>query len=450
MSTAGPLLPPPRHAAMNVFWLLTAINFLNYLDRIIFVAIGPELKHELHLTSSEVGLVSSAFLFIYSISALPLGIMADRGSRTHIIAFGVILWSLATWYTAIARTFPELFFGRAILGIGEASYIPAGAALLAAYFPSSERARVMSRWGASTLVGTALGFVAGGFIAQHFGWRFAFVLCGPPGLLLGWLAWRITDRRAYDEADLHAVKSAQTTTARRPASWREQFQQVFAQARETLRSRTVLLCIGVQALGLFVMTPALIFLPIYLREHFGLSIQMTNYLAGGVLIPAGIIGTLLGGAIADALSRRFSGGRMLAVMIGFGGAAPFFVIALLSRHLPMMLLFAFIAVAFLNMYNGPLNAAIQDVVPATLRATGFAVIMTASHLLGDNWSPSVIGWLADATHSVALALVFLGGPALVLGTILAYFGRGIYAREAASRPQDANIAAQAVVAPTLH
>src|SRR5579885_2227342 len=129
------IVPPSARAANTVFWLLTAINFLNYLDRIIFVAVGPELKSAFHVDDAQVGATASAFLLVYTLAALPMGLLADRASRTKIIAVGVALWSLATWYTAVAHTFGELFAGRAVLGIGEASYIPAGAALLAAYFP---------------------------------------------------------------------------------------------------------------------------------------------------------------------------------------------------------------------------------------------------------------------------------------------------------------------------
>jgi MFS family permease len=426
-----PLLPPSARAASTIFWLLTAINFLNYLDRIVFVAVGPDLKAAFHLDNGQVGITASAFLLVYTLAALPLGLLADRGSRTKIIAVGVALWSLATWYTAIAHTFVELFIGRAVLGIGEASYVPAGAALLAAYFPLARRAEVLSRWGASTLVGTAVGFVAGGVIAQHLGWRFAFVLCGPPGLVLAWLMWRATDRQAYDEADRQTAPAAQAHLARQARDLWQTLSGGIAQIRGVLRSRTVLITIFLQALGLFATTPALIFVPIYLKTHFHLTTQTTALLAGGVLIPAGVLGTLLGGWLADRLGRRFRGGRMLAVVIGFAGAAPFFIAGFLAQNLIVLLALAFVAIAFMNMYSGPLNAIAQDVVPVTLRASALAVIMTAAHLLGDVQSPTIVGTLADhiASHNLAYALVLCGGPALVLAALLAMVAVRVYAAE---------------------
>jgi MFS family permease len=424
-------MPPTARAAAYIFWLLTAVNFLNYLDRIVFVAVGPALKEAFHLNDGQVGVTASAFLLVYTVAALPMGLVADRGSRTKIIAIGVALWSLATWYTAIAHTFAELFVGRAVLGIGEASYIPAGAALLAAYYPAARRAEVLSRWGASTLVGTAVGFIAGGVIAQHIGWRFAFVLCGPPGLLLAWLIWRATDRQAYDEADRRAL-AAQAPYAPRGAHglWHA-LAGMAAQVRAVLRSPTVRLTILLQALGLFVATPSLVFVPIYLKTHFHLGLQTTALVTGGVLIPAGVLGTVAGGWLADRLGRHYAGGRMLAVVIGFAGAAPFFIVGFLSHSLVMLLAFAFVGVFFLNMYSGPLNAIAQDVVPVTLRASALAVIMTLAHLLGDVGSPTLVGSLTDhsRSHNVAHILAYCSGPALIAAMFLALWARRLYARE---------------------
>ncbi len=423
------LRPPARGLALSVFWVLTGINFLNYLDRFVFVAVGPQLKGDFHLSDSQVGLTASAFLLVYTLAALPLGLFADRSSRTRIIALGAAVWSIATWYTAIAHTFVELFLGRAVLGIGEASYLPAGAALLAAYFAGDERATVQSRWGASSLVGTAAGFVLGGIIAGHFGWRWAFVICGAPGLVMAWLAWRLPDRVAYDKADLGDRRDAPDT--RRRHRFGDAFAGLVAQARRVLRSPTVRIIIAVNALGLLVTTPAVVFVPIYLHEHFHRGVQTTALLTGGVLVPAGVGGALLGGVLANALSRRYASGRMLAAGIGFACAVPFFIAGLLARDLVVLLALSFFAVLFMSMYNGPINAAVQDVIPGTLRATAAAVIMTLAHLLGDVSSPTIVGALAGhlAGHSVARALIIVGAPALTLAAIVALLGAGVYARE---------------------
>ena len=452
-----PILPPRRRASSMVFWLLVSINVINYLDRIIFAAIGPLLKADFHINDAQVGLAASAFLFIYTVAALPLGVMADRGSRTKIIAFGVAAWSLATWYTAISHTFPELFLGRAVLGIGEASYVPAGTALLAAYFASSARARVMSLWGASTLIGTAAGFVVGGVIAQSIGWRWAFVICGLPGLVLAVLMWRTQDRRVYDAADAQvgsqemlASIAAPTTRARsrqQTSSWRAALGTIFVQMRAILRSPTARLNIVLQALGLCVTTPAVIFIPIYLQGHFHLNILTTDLVAGGVLIPGGVLGAVLGGFVADALTKRFVGGRMLAAALGYACAIPCLIAALLVPSLLWLMPLAFLATAFMNVYNGPLNAVLQDIIPGALRASAAAIIMTLAHLLGDVPSPTIVGWLESVTHlPISQALLLYGVPALTLAAFLAWWGAGVYAREMQRREVNADATMPALAA----
>ena len=447
------LLPPTSHAARTILWIMIAINFFNYVDRIIFAAVGPELKRAFHLTDGQIGMTGSAFILVYAVSALPLGLVADRHSRTKVIAIGVALWSLATWYTSIASNLPQLFLGRAVLGIGEASYIPAGIALLAAYYAPSVRASVMSRWGASTLVGTAVGFILGGVIAQHVGWRFAFVLCAIPGLVLAVFAWRMQDRPAYDEADRHArneVTQSNSQSAPTFGGVRGAFAFLVKQVRLTMRSPTVRICICIQAMGLFVVTPSIIFIPIYLREHFHLSIQTTALLAGGVLIPGGVLGTILGGKLADALSKRYAGGRMMTVAIGFAFALPCYIAAFLVPSLYLLLPLAFLATAFMNMYSGPMNAITQDVVPSYLRASAAGVIMTLAHLLGDVASPTLIGSLTGnvarhhghhavqyvARMNIAQALVLCSAPVLTMGALLAVWAVHIYAREMAASDSD--------------
>ncbi len=417
---------PITRTAMNIFWLLALINFMNYLDRFIFVAVVPILSTDLHLNNAEIGLTTSSFLLIYTLTALPMGFLADRTSRTHIIAIGVALWSLATWYTAISTGFWQLFLGRALLGIGEASYVPAGIALLSAYFAPERRARVLSNWGVGSLVGMALGYVLGGLVAQIFNWRWAFILCGPPGLSLAWVAWRAPDRAAYEP--LPAGARARSPF---PSTWKG----LLEQGRRALQSPVVRLATVIQALGLFFTTPAVIFIPVYLHTHFHLSVGQTALLAAIVLIPGGVLGTVLGGVVADLLSKRFAGGRMLAVAISFVGAAPFFLLALLAGNLIVMLIFAMIATIFINLFNGPLNAIIQDVVPTTLRASAAAIVMTLAHLAGDVGSPTLVGRLADNSRHIGTAgsLLILGVPALVLGAIASLWGVRVYVHEMRQR-----------------
>src|SRR5207247_504464 len=136
---------------------MVGINLLHYLDRYVAAAVAPQVQDELHLTNSEVGLFGTAFLLVYAIAAIPFGYWGDRGVRKTVIGVGVTIWSIATVLTGFARNYAQLFLSRAVVGIGEASYYPAGTSLMSDWFPKEQRARVMSLWGAGSTIGIALG-----------------------------------------------------------------------------------------------------------------------------------------------------------------------------------------------------------------------------------------------------------------------------------------------------
>src|SRR3954465_10018293 len=169
------------------------INLLNYLDRYVAASVAPMVQKELHLTDSQIGLFGTAFLLVYAIAAVPFGYWAARGIRKNVIAVGVAIWSIATLFTGFARTYAQLFLSRAVVGIGEASYYPAGTSMLSDYFPKEQRSRVMSVWGAGSTVGIALGFAGGGFIAEKYGWPKAFFVAAIPGLILAVLAFQMRE-----------------------------------------------------------------------------------------------------------------------------------------------------------------------------------------------------------------------------------------------------------------
>src|SRR5713226_10169648 len=208
--SAGPGLGvSPRSAgryATYVFWIMFSINLLNYLDRYVFTGASNVVATELGLSIDQVGYLATAFILVYAVGTIPLGIWADRSSRKNIVALCITIWSLATVFTALAGNFITIFISRMVLGIGEAGYYPAGTAMLSDYFSRSKRAQVMSRWTAGSLIGLMVGFIAGGVIAGlgHGMWRLAFLFTGIPGLILAFLAWRLREPRR-NQADEEAA-----------------------------------------------------------------------------------------------------------------------------------------------------------------------------------------------------------------------------------------------------
>jgi MFS transporter, Spinster family, sphingosine-1-phosphate transporter len=431
--------------AAVVFWLMFAINVVNYLDRLIVIAVGPALKADFHLVDSQVGFLSSAFILVYTLAALPCGLIADRFSRTRVITFGVALWSLMSAATAFVRNFPLLFLTRAGVGVGEASYYPAGSALLGAYYPLKKRARIMSGWQVGQLVGMVLAF---GIVAlldsiidpAREPWRIAFFITGIPGLILALVIWFVKDQpdvSVEDESEPIDEGKHVGDAHGAALSLAGGFGAMMQSVGTVVRIRTVWVVVSLQALMFIVVTPAIVFLPIYVhaeRGPFHLASNATAIVTGIIIVAGGVSGLLLGGVVADWLSTRFRGGRVLAVAVGFGIAIPFYAVALLTSSLPLFVILAIIAVMSLNLPVGPLVASLTDATPPALRATAFAVSLSLAHLLGDVWAPGLVGSISTALHEQAnLALLIVGLPCLTLASVAAFFGARLYSRDVAKR-----------------
>jgi MFS family permease len=442
----GPSLTARISSAGWVLGLLFAINLVNYLDRLLAVAAGPTLKLEFGLSDRDIGLLASAFLLIYTVAALPLGLVADRVARSRVVALGVALWSVTSGATAFCRSFGGLLATRAGVGIGEASYFPAGAALLSAYYPLKQRARAMSRWGAGQMVGTALAFALIAALDRALGpllgWRAAFAIAAAPGLLLAALMWFVRDRPAANgepAAESSAVAAPGTAPAEtvRLSSPSQTLAGVLAQIGGVLRIRTVVLSIALQAIVYIVTTPTITFLTIYVPSRasgFRLGPGQAALISGLVIVLGGLAGTLFGGYLADWLSPRVPGGRILAIGLGFAAALPCYVVALLTHALPVFLVAATLAVVALTIQVGPLGAIVQDATPAHLRASAVAVSLVLAHLLGDAWAATAVGAISTALgERTNLGLLIVGVPALVVGMAVALLGARVYLADLAAR-----------------
>src|SRR6266404_3530109 len=301
--------------AHSALLLLLGINLFNYIDRQILAALEPDIRASFFAPGdvnamTKTGLLGDAFFVTYMISAPILGLLADRFSRWIIVGSAVILWSLASGVSGLAATFAILFATRICVGIGEGGYGPAAPTILSDLFPIEIRGRIMAIFCAAIPVGSALGYVIGGLIGAHLGWRWAFYLVAPPGLLLGLLCFWQRDPRVTGR------HLAQESPRRRLADYLTLF-----------RTRSYLInCVAI-TLMTFVTGGLGFWVPAYLRYRnqspaFGMSIF------GGITVVAGLTSTLLGGIIADKLRARLPGSYFLVSGIGMVIACPIFVVSL--------------------------------------------------------------------------------------------------------------------------
>jgi MFS transporter, Spinster family, sphingosine-1-phosphate transporter len=429
-----------------VFSVFFIISFLNYLDRNIFTGASNAIAKDLGLSLAQVGYIASAFLVVYTLTTIPLGVWADRASRKNVVALSVAVWSLTTALTALASGFVSIFISRMLLGVGEAGYFPAGTALLSDFYHRGRRARIMSLWNIAQYLGVFVGFALGGVLASMGLWRVAFLVAAIPGVLMAFLCWRIREPRrnqADEDADL-AANELVLTAIEQPAPPdvearpKQRVQTFWQQCKQMLRIKTLLVLMVIQIFAFFVLGVNVTYLPIYLQQGdtFHMSQQYTGLYSGGVIILAGLTGNILGGFFSDLLQRRYAGARVLVCGCGFLLGAPLLAMAVETRNFVFFTILLFLTVTMLAIYNGPSAAATQDIVPSWLRSTSIALSLFVAHLLGDAFAPALIGTLAtnfDPTHGqhfalnaagneLGLAILITCTPALVIAGLVGILG----------------------------
>jgi MFS transporter, Spinster family, sphingosine-1-phosphate transporter len=388
--------------AHGALFLLLGINLFNYIDRQILAALEPDIRASFFAADdvnamTKTGLLGDAFFVTYMISAPILGLLADRFSRWIIVGFAVILWSLASGGSGLAATFAILFATRICVGIGEGGYGPAAPTILSDLFPIETRGRIMAIFCAAIPVGSALGYVIGGLIGTHLGWRWAFYLVAPPGLLLGLLCFRQRDPRV---AGHHLVQKSPRRSMR-------DYLNLF-------RTRSYLINCVAQTLMTFVTGGLGFWVPAYLRyRNQSPAGGMTIF--GLITVVAGLISTLLGGVIADRLRPRFAGSYFWVSGIGMLIACPFFITTLYvpfpAAWIPM-----FLAIFFLFLNTGPSNTALANVSVPAVRATAFAMNIFVIHALGDVQAFWLLGYIGGHTN-MHVAFLFVSGIIFASGLV---------------------------------
>jgi predicted MFS family arabinose efflux permease len=380
--------------------LLTAVNLLNYLDRFVVSALAESLRAELHLSDFRLGTLMTAFLVVYTLASPVFGALGDRGRRPRLLAAGVAIWSVATLLSGLAAGFVTLLLARALVGIGEAAYATISPSLMADHFERSRRGRAFALFFAAIPVGAALGYVIGGLLDRSFGWRAAFFAVGLPGLLLAALVLREPDppRGQFDDAP-RAPPRPLLDAWRALAGNRPYVLAVLGYAAYSAATG---------ALGFW--------MPAFLERTRGMARAQATVEFGAVVVATGLIGTLLGGWIADALRRRIANADLWVCALSALAAAPLAAVALRASS-PAVYLGTLVAGQLcLFASAGPINDVIVAVVPPSERSTASAVSIFAIHALGDVPSPPLVGALSDRT-SLGTAILLVPAAIAVAGAL---------------------------------
>jgi MFS transporter, Spinster family, sphingosine-1-phosphate transporter len=393
-------------AAGTALVLLLTINLFNYIDRQVLAAVEPEIRATFFAAGDpnamrDTGLLGSAFLVTYMFAAPLLGFLADRFSRWVIVGTAVILWSVATGVSGLAATFGILFATRICVGIGEGGYGPAAPTILADLYPIETRGRIMAIFCAAIPVGSALGYVIGGAVGAHWGWRWAFYMVAPPGLILGLLCFWQRDPRAASDGLMQ----------RAPRRGLKDYLKIF-QTRSYLANciAQTLMTFAAGGLGYWVSE--------YLRfRNQSPAAGRTTF--GLITVVAGLSSTIIGGIVADKLRPRFPASYFWVSGIGMLIACPFFIVALYIPF-PAAWIAMFVAIFLLFLNTGPSNTALANVSLPAVRATAFAVNIFVIHALGDVQAFWLLGYIGGHSNiRIAFlfvsAVIFASGIAWILG-----------------------------------
>lgn len=379
----------PPGTARTILVLLTVLNFLNYVDRYVLAAVLEKIKLDpafAGVSDARLGLLQTAFLVVYMLASPASGALGHRVPRKYLVAAGVGLWSLATAASGLARDYRELFIARALIGFGEAGYATVAPAMLSDLFSRDRRARVLSIFYIATPVGSSLGFILGGAVAEAWSWRHAFFVAGGPGILLALLALAIPEpTRGAQDGEGEDGRRGGAGAAR---SWGAEV-MALARNRDFLRisAATTLMTFSVGGLAFW--------MPTYFQEVRHLGAARANLYFGGIAVVAGIVGTFAGGFLGDAWTRRNPRGLLLLSGIGLLAATPFAAASPFAPALSLCLGLGFVAELFVFLNTGPLNTALINAVPPGVREVAVGINVLVIHLLGDAISPPLLGRLAE-------------------------------------------------------
>jgi MFS family permease len=389
-----------RRSPTVILGALTALNGLNYLDRYVLAATLTLVLQDFSLSDSQGGLLQSMFIVTYALACPVAGWLGDRGNRMRLAATGIFVWSLATVGSGLAPTYAMLLVARAMTGVGEAGYGVVTPALLSDCYPPARRPAVLGIFYAAIPVGSALGYVVGGVIGQALGWRQAFLVAGAPGLLLAFLLLFLVEPRrgTLDAAPAPAVPPVSSLGVV-GLLW----------SRKSYGVNT-----AAQIIYSFAMGGLATWAPAYFVRERGIPLAAAASTFGLLLVVAGFLGTLIGGGLAERLGRRWpdAGFRLSGWSLTLSIVFTLFAILAPQPVIFWPAMFVMLLLLFVNV--GPLNAALANVLPASLRARGFALTTMLLHLLGDAISPWLIGTASDR---VGLKL-----PVLVAGCLLSVSG----------------------------
>lgn len=390
--------------------VLLVILAFNYVDRLALGLLLQDIKLELSLSDTELGLLSGiAFALFYSVMGIPIARWADRGNRVTLISLTVALWSVMVAMCGLAANFTQLLLIRVGVAVGEAGCIPPAHSLIADYFTRAERPRAVAIYMLGAPLSVVIGYFLAGWINELYGWRVTFVILGLPGVVLAALAW-LTLREPRRVKCAPQVASSVLAGTSAPLTEQPTLKAVCTTLWANKTFRHLLLCFSVSCFfgnGIFQWQPA------FFIRSYGLSTGELGAWFAAIYGVGGVVGTYLGGEWASRRAANNEGLQLKVMAVAFAAFGLLSMFIYLSSN--QYVAFGLMGLATIGVYTtgGPLFATIQTLVPQRMRAMAIALIYLFANFIGMGLGPLVAGTLSDAfqpwagDESLRYALLFL-------------------------------------------
>ncbi|MGX7951479.1 MFS transporter [Tsuneonella sp. HG249] len=409
-----------RHSPALALVVLTAIGTIGFVDRIVISALVEPLKDEFGLNDAQIGLLGFAYSALNIVLGVAIARLAESKRRLTFTAVGTLLWSIAATASGYVNTWYQLLAARVAVGIGEAVGLPANQSVIADYFPPSRRASAMSILLLSAPLGALIGLAGGGFVAQHWGWRWAFIVTGLPGILLAAVVWLFVaepTRGAHDTVDDDSVPPMRAVVAR------------------MLRLKSMRHLIMGWALASMVGFGLIAFLSALMTRRFGLPVGEAGLMTALAASLPAAVSVAAGGAIADRLSARWPTSYVVFPALCLLLSAPLFAVAMTRGEFGTFFALSALSTLLLFTFLGPTAGTIQNLLDPRMRATGHALANIFTGMVG-GLGPVVVGWLSDTLLAQGLPADRALGYAMAATALMSWWAAAHYLRAARTLTDD--------------
>ena len=363
--------------------MLTLVYVFNFIDRQLLVILQESIKKELHLSDTQLGMLSGfTFAIFYVTLGIPIARFADKTNRRNTVAMSLGLWSIMTALSGTARNFVQLLLARIGVGVGEAGGSPPAHAMISDYYPPGKRSTALSIYSTGIYFGILTGFLMGGYLNQQLGWRMAFFALGIPGVIFSLVFYFTVKEPHRGATDMDASLTKKNHS----------FSHVL---RVLFSTRTFLFLALASGLHVFCIYGLVNWAPSFLSRLHGMKNVEIGAVLGPILGIGGAAGSFAGGILTDHFGKKDKRQYLkvpayaIIISILFGAGALFL------QNTFFCLLCLGLCASLHSMYLGPSIAVVHSLVPASMRSLSSAVLFLVLNLIGLGFGPLVVGFLSD-------------------------------------------------------